>query len=172
MAQQMLSEQATGQGLGPAFDPRGPLFSHNGSNEGYRSGFFAYVDGGRGAFVMTNSDNGSPLATQILFAVAQEYGWPLPAPSEKVAVTLDSAALERWAGRYRMADAGIAVDVGVERDSLRVHLPDGTVFTLVPQSDSTFFSLVEGYDAVFGARGDSATVRMVGLTGVRERSGA
>lgn len=171
MTRQMLSEQAPGQGLGPAYDAANAVFRHGGSNEGYRSAFYAYVEGGRGVFVMTNSDNGGSLAGQIAMAIAQEYGWPVPAPGEKVAVALDSASLARWAGRYILPDAGVTVGFVVERDTLRAHLPDGTVFVLVPQSDSSFFTKADGYDAVFRSRGDSTFVRMVGMTGVRARGG-
>jgi len=100
-------------------------------------------------------------------AVAEEYGWPNPTPEEKTAVQLDSVRLQRWVGRYRVPGAAITVDIGLERDSLRVHVPDGTVFTLVPQSDSTFFALPQGFDALFAVRGDTAVVRMAGLTGFR-----
>lgn len=168
MAREMVSEQAPGQGLGPAIDSRGPVFRHGGSNEGFRSGFFAYVDEGRGAFVMTNSDNGGALASQVLLAIAQEYGWPVPAPDERVPITLDRSALERWAGRYDIrADQAAVIALAVESDTLRARLPDGTVFTLVPESDSTFFERGEGFRAAFQAVGDTTFLRVAGITATR-----
>jgi len=79
MAREMLSEQASGQGLGPGLDPTGPAFRHGGSNEGYRSGFHAYVDGGRGGIRMAvprvRGEGGHPAR----FGTAPAMDRPVPA---------------------------------------------------------------------------------------------
>ena len=43
---------------------------------GFRCQMIAYVESGRGAVVMTNSDNGVRLAAEILRSIAREYAWP------------------------------------------------------------------------------------------------
>jgi CubicO group peptidase (beta-lactamase class C family) len=77
MARAMLTPTLNDQALGPRVgeNSKRKFFVHNGSNEGYRCVFFAYEDGA-GVVIMTNGDNGSKLFSQILNAIAVEYGWP------------------------------------------------------------------------------------------------
>ncbi len=49
---------------------------HDGANEGYRCTFAAYPSRGDAIVVMTNSDNGALVASEILRDVAAAYGWP------------------------------------------------------------------------------------------------
>jgi hypothetical protein len=117
---------------------------------------------------MTNSDNGGALANQILLAVAQQYGWPVPAPEERIPVALPVAALEAWAGRYELRDGGGAtIEIRIERDTLRGHLPDGETVTLLPESDSTFFDRNEGVRVLFRTVGDTTFLRAAGSTATR-----
>ncbi len=51
-------------------------FTFNGGNAGYRCLMYFYVEAGQGAVVMTNSDNGSLLAAEIINSIAVEYNWP------------------------------------------------------------------------------------------------
>lgn len=60
--------------LGEASDAR-PNFYHGGGNHGFRNMMFAYNATGQGAVVMSNGDNGDPLAREVLQAIAREYGW-------------------------------------------------------------------------------------------------
>lgn len=66
------------QGLGFRLEgkERAARFSHHGGNEGYRCFLVAYGDLGKGAVVMTNSDNGAELVQEIIRSIAKEYNWP------------------------------------------------------------------------------------------------
>lgn len=65
-------------------------FGHGGSNAGYQGQFLGYVTGGRGVVVLTNSDAGGRLASEIIGAVGREYNWPgLRERSERVEVAID-----------------------------------------------------------------------------------
>ena len=82
-AQEMLTAQSGRSGLGIMVEGSGPsaFFLHGGSNRGFRCTLIATVHGGKGAVVMTNSDNGAELAGEIVRSVAREYAWPeLPKP--------------------------------------------------------------------------------------------
>lgn len=57
-------------------------FTHNGGNEGYRALMYAYLTAAEGAVVMMNADTGLALASEIINAVALEYGWPGFIPEE------------------------------------------------------------------------------------------
>ncbi|NIO29698.1 MAG: serine hydrolase [Candidatus Latescibacteria bacterium] len=50
-------------------------FSHSGGNVGFRCRLVASTDGGKGAAVMTNSDNGGALMVELLQSIAFEYQW-------------------------------------------------------------------------------------------------
>ncbi|CAN5744330.1 hypothetical protein BH23GEM9_BH23GEM9_11110 [soil metagenome] len=100
-AREMLTVQAGAYGLGFGLEPGDGWtgFSHGGANEGYRALLYAMTNG-RGAVVMTNGDNGSPLAAEILRAIAREYDWPVYRTVERDVVELTPAQLRSFAGDY------------------------------------------------------------------------
>ena len=85
LALEMTTAQKPGYGLGLSLDGFGKSasFGHGGSNEGFKCQMTAFFEGGRGAVIMTNGDQGGFLAGEILRAVAREYGWPAFKPVEK-----------------------------------------------------------------------------------------
>ncbi|MCY3599348.1 MAG: serine hydrolase [Gemmatimonadetes bacterium] len=83
LAREMLTPDADDWGLGPAISGDGERFRHGGSNQGFRCTFAAYIDGDNGVFVMTNSDSGSELASEIAITVAHAYGWSGPRAEER-----------------------------------------------------------------------------------------
>ena len=93
LAREMLTPDADDWGLGPAISEDGERFRHGGSNQGFRSTFAAYIDGDDGVFVMTNSDSGGQLASEIAITVAHAYGWSGPRAEER-----ESDASERREG--------------------------------------------------------------------------
>jgi CubicO group peptidase (beta-lactamase class C family) len=58
-------------GKGDAFQ-----FRHLGWNEGFVAGLWLYPAVGKGAAIMINSNQGSPLRDEIKEAIAREYDWP------------------------------------------------------------------------------------------------
>jgi len=83
LAREMLTPDADDWGLGPAISEDGERFRHGGSNQGFRCTFAAYIDGDDGVFVMTNSDSGSELASEVAITVAHAYGWSGPRAEER-----------------------------------------------------------------------------------------
>jgi CubicO group peptidase (beta-lactamase class C family) len=83
-------EMVTPTGVGPfavgmRVDKRGEgwYISHGGSNWGFRADILAHVRKGYGVVVLTNSDSGTSVITEIEARVAAAYGWdsldkPLP----------------------------------------------------------------------------------------------
>ena len=148
-------------GLGLSLEGAGQAaaFGHGGSNAGFKCAMTAFVDGGRGAVVMTNGDQGGRLGSEILRAVAAEYGWPGRQPRVKTVATVDPSALAPLAGRYELRPGRV----------LTVALEGGTLFVidgpqrieLFPESATRFFELVEEHELEFVKGPDGAVIHML-----------
>ncbi|MDF1758476.1 MAG: serine hydrolase [Legionellaceae bacterium] len=74
----MLTQQQNSPcGLGPFVNPDAHEFSHTAGTAGFSASCVGFSNGIlKGAIVMTNSDNGSPLCQEINRSIAVNYGWP------------------------------------------------------------------------------------------------
>jgi len=159
----MLTPRAGGSyGLGLGVTGEGPVqrFGHGGSNEGFRCELVAFTHHGQGAVVMTNSDNGSRLISEILRGIAAEYGWPGYLQPEREFVTVDPRAYDDYAGVYRMTD-GTEITVVRDGDALYGRAGSEPRSRLWPTSDSTFVVEDQGTDVRFerdATRGVTALV--------------
>ena len=129
-ARTMLTRQAGEYGLGFGLPGGGDtlIFSHGGSNEGFRAYAAMEAHSGDGVVVMTNGENGATLAMEILRAISREYDMPFARPTERDAIPMDAAALAEYAGTYALAPPspggrGIVVDLRVEDGVLRADVP-------------------------------------------------
>jgi len=141
MTGQLLTVQNGEWGLGLHLNGKGDAsrFSHGGANEGFRCLMIAYNQTGQGAVVMTNSDNGA-LISELVFAVAKEYGWADYAPTERTLTTLDPLVYDSYAGEYDISPS-FKLTVTREGDKLFASGP-GQRFELLPESETLFFTLL------------------------------
>jgi CubicO group peptidase (beta-lactamase class C family) len=127
LARDFVTIQKGEYGLGVAVQGEGDKkrFSHGGANEGYRCFFFAFTDRGDGVAVMTNSDNGSPLASEIVRAVSDVYGWGVMQPTMRKTVAVDGQRLSEVAGRYQVSFGRdtIPLVMRVQSGALTAELP-------------------------------------------------
>lgn len=140
---QMLTPPLPGSDYGLGIGVKGVgadlQLSHSGANVGFLCSLVTYPRAGRGAIVMANSDNAGPLITEILRAVAQEYGWPDYRVIERPAVTLAPEALDPFVGRYEREDTTLVFYRRGDRFYLRA---TGQPWVeLFAQSDHEFFTL-------------------------------
>ena len=138
MVRQMLTPGLNHQGLGPGVggSAKRPYFTHGGANEGYRCNLVAYDDGD-GAVIMTNGDNGGPLAGEILRSIAREYGWPDFQPVEHAVAKVDPKILDAYAGSYKGSMGTFTL--ARQGDQLFVQLGGPRKFALFPESERQFF---------------------------------
>jgi CubicO group peptidase (beta-lactamase class C family) len=171
MTHEMLTRQSGEYGIGFGVEQRDGgdvVFSHGGANEGFRAFFFAARDGGYGAAVMTNGDDGSALGMEILRGIAREYGWPVFQPTVKQTVSVDPAVYAELAGSYRLEFRGQTHSIVVsEADgALRAELPMWSrPRTLHPASAERYFFLDSGAELSF-ERNAEGVVEAVRVTGV------
>lgn len=103
MASRMTTRVKGDAGLGLFLDRHQARtsFGHDGADEGFQALLIADREGGFGAAVMVNSDNGINLAEEILRGIEIEYEWGyLPPPVE--VVKLPPADLDMVSGRYEI----------------------------------------------------------------------
>jgi CubicO group peptidase (beta-lactamase class C family) len=148
-----------GLGLGLTGQGREAGFGHGGSNEGFRCQMTAFFEGGRGAVVMTNGDQGGFVADEVLRAVAGEYGWPSFKPVEKKVATVDAKALAALEGSYQLRPDHV---LGVKLEGGTLFIIDGSYkVELVPESETRFFENDEGHTLDFVKGPDGRATHMV-----------
>lgn len=128
-----------GLGFGTGEKDGKKSFGHGGANEGFRCNLFAFADTGMGAVVMTNSDRGDRIASELMRSIAVEYGWPDRKPVEKAVVKLSAEALKSYAGKYQFPNTLITVTAGEDR--LYAQATPGGRLELLPESETQFFDL-------------------------------
>ena len=171
MTREMLSPmEPGGHGLGFGLSRSGEgdaRFGHGGSNHGFKCQLQAFVEGGRGAAIMTNGDRGSALAQEILYAIAAEYGWEGVGPGVREVVELSAEALAAFAGLYEFVEAELAVTVTVEGDHLLAEVQGDVPHPLYPSSESEFFDATDGARITFTLGEDGRVTEF--LVGGRQR---
>jgi CubicO group peptidase (beta-lactamase class C family) len=113
-------------------------FSHGGANEGFRCMMWGYREGGRGAVVMTNGDNGGQLSQEILASIAATYNWPDFKPVEKAVIAVPADKLAAYAGTYETPDKFV-IKILFEDGKLYIQPTGYPRAELLPLSEDTFF---------------------------------
>ncbi|WP_223033722.1 serine hydrolase domain-containing protein [Hanstruepera marina] len=77
-AKTMMTRVPNAGGIGIGLDGEGKAFRfrHTGGNAGFVCYAVSFANTGRGAVIMTNSDNGFPLIHEIIRAISKGYNWP------------------------------------------------------------------------------------------------
>jgi hypothetical protein len=132
-----LADWGLGWGLGGTSDY--PYFWHSGSNAGFKSMLFAY-DRGDGVVVMTNSDSGEKLASELVRTIACEYGWPDFRPQQIEPIPLPSRQLDRLTGRYQLGRYS-SMTITREGDRLFALMADRPTFRIYPKSETQWFAI-------------------------------
>ncbi len=162
MTRQMLQPGMNNHGLGLSISGDGKRFGHGGSNAGFRCQLTAFIEGGRGVVVMTNSDTGGRLAQELLITIFEEYDWDGIAPDEKVVVTLEPAQYEALVGRYRL-EGDEVVEISYVDGKLMATPPGASrTVELLAESDTEFFARTDGTPVEFVRENGRVTEVVVG----------
>ena len=148
MIEQMLTPQMENSALGLFVEgqDKSARFTFSGSNVGFKSYLVGYLNAGRGAVVMTNSETGAPLVVEILRSIAAAYNWPDYHPREKVIAQIDPAIYDAYVGEYEIVP-GFILTVTREGNRLISEARGQPRSEMFPESETTFF--VKDADAQF-----------------------
>jgi CubicO group peptidase (beta-lactamase class C family) len=142
MIKQMLTPQQENNGLGIFVDGENFnfRFSHSGGNAGYRCFLVAYPERGQGAVIMTNSDNGWQLYSEILRSIDSEYGWGDFILKEKVLAAVDSKIYDAYIGTYQLSPE-ITFIITREDGRLYAEVAGMGKSEIYPESEISFFPI-------------------------------
>jgi len=151
-ARTMLTPVRNDYALGFEIAGRGAAasFAHGGSNRGYQNYLFGYVDGGRGAVVMTNGDAGDEVARATMRAIAAEYGWPSYQTVMRTALPIDPDMAQQMIGKYAIAGLG-DFDITLQDGRPMFWIKAGQGERLYRASDTRFFVLSQKLELSFDA---------------------
>lgn len=112
MTKEMLTPfKSSDAGLGVFIDSIGnkKYFQHGGSNEGFKSQYFASLKGGDGVIVMVNSDQ-DPILHDVVSSVALAYNWKgFPRPVKRKTVIVPDYTLLQYTGNYYLNQINISL---------------------------------------------------------------
>jgi CubicO group peptidase (beta-lactamase class C family) len=162
MAQQMLTRQIENDGLGVFVEGEGQTleFSHGGANEGFQCILVAFARTGQGAAIMTNSDIGGRLNSEILRAISHEYGWPDHKPEERTIIKVDPASFRDYVGRFQLAPDFI-MTITQEGDHLFAQASGQPKAEIFAESDSEFFPKVSDAQITFVRDGQGRVTELI-----------
>jgi len=162
MTHAMITPQEGPHGLGPQVEGEGDArrFLHGGANEGFRGIFFGFADGRGGAVILTNGDAGGTIASELLLAIGEEYGWPGLEPVEIVPVPVPAERLREYAGRYGSDAQPLRIAVQVGEEALILDAGDGVRREFVPVGDDRFRGVADGMAARFERDADGRIVTL------------
>jgi CubicO group peptidase (beta-lactamase class C family) len=160
MAKQMLTKQMHqqppygngywGLGVAVAGDADSLAFSHGGRDEGFVADMFMQPGRGRGLVIMINGVAGG-LVQEIERAFAEEYGFGAPPRVTRTGVSMPSAKLGEYSGRY------VAV---INADTVRLDVsvsPDGKTLSVFDSRAQRSIPIAPvGGDAFVGLEGNGA----------------
>ena len=125
-------------GLGFFLDKKGTTvyFQHSGGNAGFRCLLMANKEGGYGAVVMVNSDNGQVIG-EIMRSIAKEYRWESYLPPEQEIIPVAESVLDRYTGRY-LVNPDRVMMVTRAGKKLMAEVTQSPAIELLPVSERTF----------------------------------
>lgn len=175
MIKQMLTKHLGDWGLGPVVygDNDSLAFGHSGSNEGYRCFSFGSAYSGKGAVIMTNSDNGTDLINEIARSMAITYNWDYYKPQTKTYITLIPSQLATFVGKYFLEQFNVTLVITVQNNFLLLkQLWNDQRFILYPESDLDFFMKEKTDSIKFEPSTDGTIIglKLLGLKWIKVKS--
>jgi CubicO group peptidase (beta-lactamase class C family) len=133
-----------------------PYFEHGGVNTGFQSDMVAYKSGD-GVVVMSNSDNGMIIASEIIRATALEYNWPDFRPEERTLQTISASEAQSYAGVYELSSR-VTISISAKGTKLFAKFSGQPEFEIFFEGNRRFFWKVVDAEAEFETGSSGAVV--------------
>jgi CubicO group peptidase (beta-lactamase class C family) len=133
-------------------------FSHEGGTDGFRSQLYGYTRSGQGIVVMTNSNNGGSLISEILASVAAEYGWPEFKVIQKTAIEVDTVVNNHAQGDYQLVNKPAHIIAEGGRLFFQSDLFGSQPLELFREAKATFFMTEQDMTVIFDQNADGAII--------------
>jgi CubicO group peptidase (beta-lactamase class C family) len=133
-------------------------FGHAGGNEGFSAIMRFYRSSGKGAVVMVNSNEGWPLISEMMQAIATEYEWPDAISKDKALVNLEN--INGYVGIY-LSDTGDEFRVRNNGENLNFQYEQQPPLPIFPSSEFEFFSTVVNTSIIFEKDDKGKIISMV-----------
>ncbi len=143
LAKQMLTRQIGDWGLGLTLQGRGKngRFSHNGENAGFQTMLVGFVHNGKGAVMMSNSNNDFLVFPDILQSIAREYKWPeFDYLKQQEIDPINHEDLEKFQGYFTSTDLPLNIEIKMIKEKLYGQATGQNRFPLIPMGQSKFIS--------------------------------
>jgi hypothetical protein len=172
LVNEMFTPNKGGWGLGPdlAGQEETVNFKHSGANEGFRCYMVAFAKTGQGIVVMTNSDNGTRLAMEIIRTVAYHFNWPDYKPVKRNLAEIRPETLENYTGLYEL-ETGIRIEINVSGNGLLLKFPGEQRLTFLPSSEDSFFDTSSEIELRFKSNGSDKSEQLLLIFGAHEITG-
>lgn len=172
VVEQALTPQVTKDwGLGVHLEGYGQTrrFGHGGDNIGYKCLSVAYAEGGMGAVILTNADDGESVIVDVLSAIAREYKWPDYLPNHD-AVMINSQIYDTYVGEYEIYP-GFSFSVTRTEQGLSLKATDQMPLTLQPSSEVAFSAQALNSEITFTKNAEGEVVGLILKQDQQEISG-
>jgi CubicO group peptidase (beta-lactamase class C family) len=147
----VLSQEMTGLMLTPYIDKNAALgvfvddraeagkwFQHGGANEAFRCLYYGSLEGGNGAIVMINSENGA-IMQEILNSVAQVYQWKnFYKPVVKKLFSMSDETALSYVGKYEMGP-GFILTIFMEDGQMKGQATGQGALDIFPEAENRYF---------------------------------
>ncbi|MFI4934159.1 MAG: serine hydrolase domain-containing protein [Caulobacterales bacterium] len=137
-------------------------FTHGGDDAGFKANLMAWPSGSRVVVAMANGDDGAVVVSELMQAVAREYGWRGLEPRVIESMTLSEAQIKEIAGGYGHGLVVISADgpaLGLTYGGVRVEL--------IPQAADQFIADPAGANIpVALVRGPDGKVKSLSAQGL------
>jgi CubicO group peptidase (beta-lactamase class C family) len=160
LVQEMLSPVGVGDyAVGFAITKMGQgwYFAHGGANWGFRGTLVAHKVKGYGLVIMTNADQGGPVASELSRRIQRAYEWdsfaePAPRgyrpPVERTEITVADSVLRSYVGEYQLTPQ-FSITIAVEDGRLQAHPTGQSRATLFGEAQDKFFLRVVNAQVTF-----------------------
>jgi len=182
LVQEMLSPVGVGDyavGFSIAKMGQGWYFAHGGSNWGFQGTLLAHKVKGYGLVILTNADQGGPVANELSRRIQRAYEWdsfaePAPRgyrpPVARTEITVAESVLRSYVGEYEVTSQ-LSITITLEDGRLQAQPTGQSKATLFAEAQDKFFLRVTNAQVTFTRAPAGKVTGLILHQGGRDQAG-